>query len=384
MHTDTFDREITDSKFRSTQYIINRAITDYLSRDLPYKLSSDIVFVTSGCTNAIDIALSTLADPGANILLPRPGFPIYELCAAFRNVEERHFDLLPEKGWEINLEAVEALDYQNTAAIVVINPGNPCGNVYNYQNVKKSTARNPGIVVVADKVYGHLAFGSNPSMPMGVFGSIVPVLTLGSLSKGLFLARDLIIERLKKYFDIYGGPATFIQAAMPCILEETDKVFFRKTINTLKQTSDMFFDAIKEFPCLTCSHKAEGSMAVMVELVVILLGEKIIYQDQSWSHPVQKPNVLQILKDFLYWLPYGRLSPKLNCKVASCRCTSAIAPVLTEHGIALVGVTVRSKNWLMITFAIEPASLEEALRRVKSFYLRHANQQPKYLTLDAD
>jgi tyrosine aminotransferase len=37
--------------------------------------------------------------------------------------------------------------------------------------------------VIADEVYGHLAFGDNPFVPMGVFGSIVPVITLGSLSK---------------------------------------------------------------------------------------------------------------------------------------------------------------------------------------------------------
>lgn len=37
--------------------------------------------------------------------------------------------------------------------------------------------------MIADEVYGHLAFGDNPFVPMGVFGSIVPVLTLGSLSK---------------------------------------------------------------------------------------------------------------------------------------------------------------------------------------------------------
>lgn len=108
-----------------------------MSRDLPYKLSSDDVFVTSGCTQAIDVALAMLARPGANILLPRPGFPIYELCAGFRNLEVRYFDLLPEKGWEADLNAIEALADKNTVAVVVINPGNPCGNVYSYQHLKK-------------------------------------------------------------------------------------------------------------------------------------------------------------------------------------------------------------------------------------------------------
>ena len=39
------------------------------------------------------------------------------------------------------------------------------------------------MLVIADEVYGHLAFGGKPFVPMGVFGSVVPVLTLGSLSK---------------------------------------------------------------------------------------------------------------------------------------------------------------------------------------------------------
>ncbi|KAE8679091.1 Nicotianamine aminotransferase B [Hibiscus syriacus] len=196
------------------------------------RLSSlaDDVFITSGCTQSIDVAaLAMLARPGANILIPRPGFPIYELCATFRRIEIRYFDL-PEKGWEVDLDLVEALADQNTVSIVIINPGNPFGNVYSYQHLEKiaETTEKLKIPVIADEVYGHLVFGHNQFVPMGVFGSIVPVLNLGSLSKrwivpgwrlGLFFINDpsgmfknpKIIERIKKYFDILGGPATFIQ-----------------------------------------------------------------------------------------------------------------------------------------------------------------------------
>lgn len=61
------------------------------------KISSYDAFVASGCTQAIDVGLSMLAHPGVNILLPRPGFPIYELCAAFRHLEVWHFDFFPER-----------------------------------------------------------------------------------------------------------------------------------------------------------------------------------------------------------------------------------------------------------------------------------------------
>lgn len=46
-----------------------------------------------------------------------------------------------------------------------------------------NTAKKLGIMIIADEVYEHLTFGSNPFVPMGMFGEVVPVLTLGSISK---------------------------------------------------------------------------------------------------------------------------------------------------------------------------------------------------------
>ncbi|PIA35161.1 hypothetical protein AQUCO_03600068v1 [Aquilegia coerulea] len=262
-----------------------RAIAEHLSRDLPYELSPDDVFLTIGCTQAVEVALTVLARPGANILLPRPGFPYYEARASFNNLEYRHFDLLPDKGWEVDLDAVEALADENTVAMVIINPGNPCGNVFSYQHLKKvaETARRLGILVIADEVYDHLTFGSNPFVPMGVFGSIVPVLTLGSISKRWIvpgwrlgwlvtsdpngvLKKTKIVQSIMGCLNISCDPATFIQGAIPHILENTKADFFNKIISLLRQSADICYEEIKEINCITCPHKPEGSMFVMVKL----------------------------------------------------------------------------------------------------------------------
>lgn len=109
------------------------------------------MFLTVGCTQAIEVIISVLACPGANILLPRPGFPFYEARASFSNLEVRHSALLPDKGWEVDLAEVEKLADEDTVAVVIIDPGNPCGNVFSYDHLKKG---NTGPLLVCLVVSG--------------------------------------------------------------------------------------------------------------------------------------------------------------------------------------------------------------------------------------
>ena len=81
--------------------------------------------------------ISVLAQPGSNILLPKPGFPLYESRTMFSNLEARHFNLIPDRGWEADLESVEALADENTVAMVIVNPSNPCGSVYSRDHLAK-------------------------------------------------------------------------------------------------------------------------------------------------------------------------------------------------------------------------------------------------------
>ncbi|KAI8006825.1 Nicotianamine aminotransferase 1 [Camellia lanceoleosa] len=329
-----------------------RAIAEHLSEDLPYKLSPNDIYLTIGCTQAIEVILTVLSRPNANILLPRPGYPFYEARAAYSSLEVRHFDLLPEKGWEVDLDAVEALADKNTVAMVIVNPGNPCGNVFTYQHLKKvaETARKLGILVISDEVYDHLTFGINPFVPMGVFGSIAPVITVGSISKrwivpgwrlGWLVTNDPngilekygIVNCIKGFLNITSDPATFVQGALPQILEKTRGVFFSKIVNLLREAADVCYNGLKEIPCITCPSKPEGSMFVMAKLNLSML-EDI------------KDDV-----DFCF-------------KLAT-----------EESVVVLPGVAVGMKNWLRVTFAVESSSLEDGLGRIKAFCLRHAKKQ---------
>ncbi|CAI9112407.1 OLC1v1012855C1 [Oldenlandia corymbosa var. corymbosa] len=329
-----------------------KAIADYLSFDLPYNLSPDDVYITSGCTQAIDMVISVLARPGSNVLLPRPGFHTYEICSSFRNIEARYYDLLPHNGWEVNLETVESVADLNTVAMVVINPGNPCGSVYNHRNLEEiaEMAGRLRIPVIADEVFGHLAFGATPFVPMGVFGSKARIFTLGSSKRwfvpgwrlGWLVMNDpsgefqdpKLVERAKKYCDICGGPATFIQAAVPRLIQQTAEAgFLANTNKMLMRTSNLCYDKLKEIPSVGCGFKPEGSVAFMVKLNLSVLED--IGDDMEFC--------LKLAKE--------------------------------ESLIILPGFAVGLKNWIKIAFAAEPVSIEEGLRRLKAFCLRHSKQQ---------
>lgn len=326
-----------------------RSVARYLSRDLPYELSPDDVYLTNGGAQAIEIVCSALARPGANILLPRPGYKLYEARAVFSGMEARYFDLVPGEGWEVDTDSVRALADKNTVAVVIINPGNPCGNVYSYEHLAKvaETARKLGVFVVADEAYAHLTFGERRFVPMGVFGAVAPVITLGSISKrwlvpgwrlgwiatsdpsGVF-QRTKVASSIKTYHYICSDPTTFVQGAVPNLLENTSEEFFRRNIRTLKESADMCWEKLKGVNGIACPSRPMGSMFVMVKLDL---------------------SCLQGIEDDMDFC----------CRLAK-----------EESVVVLPGRVVGCEDWLRITFAIDPSSLEDGLDRLRSFCSRHS------------
>lgn len=72
-------------------------------------LEAKDVILTSGCSQAIELCLAVLANPGQNILIPRPGFSLYRTLAESMGIEVKLYNLLPEKSWEIDLKQLESL-----------------------------------------------------------------------------------------------------------------------------------------------------------------------------------------------------------------------------------------------------------------------------------
>nr|XP_022914391.1 tyrosine aminotransferase [Onthophagus taurus] len=258
------------------------AVAEYLSHD-GVEISPKDIILCSGCSSALDLCISVLADAGKNhnILMPRPGFPIYRTLAESNGVKVKTYNLLSEKNWQVDLYDLESQIDENTSAIVVNNPSNPCGSVFDEEHLAKilNIARKYQVPVIADEIYERLVFPEKKFVSMASLESGVPMLICGGLAKrflipgwrmGWIVIHDPVnaLDEIKKGLLCLSqktiGSNTIVQGALPKILK-TPQNFHDDLINTLCENATLTFDQIKDIPGLI-PYMPDGAMYMMVKI----------------------------------------------------------------------------------------------------------------------
>lgn len=132
-----------------------KAVAEYVSPHQGAVTPNDVI-LCSGCSSALDICITTLGSDGDNILCPRPGFSIYNTLAEGMGIQIRHYDLIPERNWEVDLDQMESLIDDRTTAILITNPSNPCSSVFTKQHLLDilDIAERHRLPIIADEVSG--------------------------------------------------------------------------------------------------------------------------------------------------------------------------------------------------------------------------------------
>ncbi|MGH9530181.1 MAG: aminotransferase class I/II-fold pyridoxal phosphate-dependent enzyme [Terriglobales bacterium] len=143
------------------------------------------VFVTSGASEAVDVCLTALLNPGEDILTPCPDYPLYSAVLCKLEIGLNTYFLNEEDAWQPELDDIKRKITSRTRGIVIINPNNPTGSVCSRKMLEQiaELARQHNLVIFSDEIYDKLMLDDDEHISMAAVAPDVPVVTFGGLSK---------------------------------------------------------------------------------------------------------------------------------------------------------------------------------------------------------
>jgi alanine-synthesizing transaminase len=165
-----------------------REALDAIRREAARKGISTVqdVFVTSGVSEAVDICLSALINPGEHILTPSPNYPLYSAVLSKLGIPITTYDLNEHDGWQPDLIDIQRKITSQTRAIVLINPNNPTGSLCSRRMLERlaELARQHNLVTFADEIYDKLILDEeHQHLSLAAVAPDLSVVTFGGLSK---------------------------------------------------------------------------------------------------------------------------------------------------------------------------------------------------------
>jgi len=165
--------------------LAREAVAEYATM-LGTKTSPLDVMITSGASEAADLLLTSLLNPGDEVLLPAPGYPIYPAIIGKLGANTCYYHLDQKTKWQPSPDEIESLINQRTRCLVLINPSNPTGAITPDETTKRllELAAKHDLLVISDEVYRDLCFKPAPTTASVLAeGSGATVAVLESLSK---------------------------------------------------------------------------------------------------------------------------------------------------------------------------------------------------------
>jgi tyrosine aminotransferase len=286
-------------------------------------LSGQDVVITSGCSQALDLTISALADAGQNLLIPCPGFSLYQTVCENKGIEYRNYKLLPHRNWEADLEHMETLIDANTVAILVNNPSNPCGSVYSKQHLMDilALAEKHHLPVLADEIYGSMTFSGFQFYSLGELSTHTPVLVVGGIAKlysvpgwrvGWIVIHDRhgcfkqVREGIQRLSQLTLGASSLPQSILPVVLHDTPKSYY-ESVNTKLETHARYcYDRLQTIAGLS-AIQPQGAMYMMVGIDLnkfkdiiddVDFSQKLLAEESVFVLPAQcfkQPNYFRIV-----------------------------------------------------------------------------------------
>ena len=148
-------------------------------------VTADDVFIGNGVSELIDLALRAMLRQGDEVLVPSPDYPLWSAAVSLNRGHPVFYDCRPENGFQPDPDEIESRVTPRTRAIVLINPNNPTGAVYDKETLASIArmAEKHGLVVFSDEIYDAMLYEDAVHIPMATLVHDTLCVTFSGLSK---------------------------------------------------------------------------------------------------------------------------------------------------------------------------------------------------------
>ena len=242
-------------------------IGGYLNRkyDLDYDPDSEI-FITVGGSEAIDVALRAMLDPGDEVLIPQPSYVSYEPCAILANGTPVIIDLKKENEFRLTAKEVEEAVTEKTKILILPFPNNPTGAIMEKKDLEAvaEVVKKHDLFVLTDEIYSELTYKGDHVSIASLPGMKERTVYINGFSKAFAMTgwrlgyacgpKEIIGQMLKIHqFAIMCAPTTSQYAAVEALrscdpeVAEMKEEYNGRRRYLLKRFSDMGLKCFEPF-----------------------------------------------------------------------------------------------------------------------------------------
>ena len=217
---------------------LREEICHYLKRryDISYRAREEVV-ITVGGSEAIDIALRAMVDPGDEVLIPQPSYVSYEPCAILAGAKPVIIELKHENQFRLTAEELEAVITDKTKILIMPFPNNPTGAIMERADLEAiaKVIEKHDLYVISDEIYSELCYLENHVSIANIPGMWERTVLINGFSKsyamtgwrlGYACGPEEIIAQMTKIhqFCIMCAPTTSQYAAIDALKNGDDDV----------------------------------------------------------------------------------------------------------------------------------------------------------------
>ncbi|MBU2976733.1 pyridoxal phosphate-dependent aminotransferase [Alteromonas sp. C1M14] len=235
------------------------------------------IFIGNGVSEMIMMAMQALLNMGDEVLLPSPDYPLWTAAVSLSSGTPVHYRCDEQADWFPDIDDIKSKINSKTRAIVLINPNNPTGAVYDKTLLQQivDVAKEHGLVIFSDEIYDKILYDGYKHTCIASLTDDVFCVTLGGLSKNYrvagFRAGWLVVSGNKRIAKDYIEGLNMLAsmrmcANVPCQSAIQTALGGYQSINDLvtdggrlKQQRDVAADMLNSIPGIHCV-KPKGAM----------------------------------------------------------------------------------------------------------------------------